>query len=127
MSTSTYTMTNRELLRYKKHLRHRRIVRRRLAVAFISLFLIILFVLSVNCLNTQATEELPETTYKYFKYHTVAHGDSLWSMAEEHIDYEFYSSLDDYVDEVKEINHLSDDCIKVGQSLVIPYFSNVYK
>lgn len=127
MNTATYTMTNRDLLRFKKYLNHKKILRRRFALAILGIFLVLLFVFSLNCLNTEASEELPETTYKYFTYHTVAPGDSLWSMAEEYIDYNFYNNLDEYINEVKEINHLSDSTIKAGENLVVPYFSNIYK
>ena len=85
-----------------------------------------LFVLSFNSI-AQATEELPETTYKYFTYHTVDKGDTLWSLAEEYIDYNFYNNIHDYVSEVKEINHMIDDTIQVGQTVVIPYFSTIYQ
>ena len=126
MNTAVYPMTKRELLAYKKQLNHRKVLRRRFAFGFISILLVLLFVFSFTSI-AQATEELPETTYKYFTYHTVDKGDTLWSMAEEYIDYNFYNNLDEYINEVKEINHLSDSTIKAGENLVVPYFSNIYK
>ena len=126
MNTSVYPMTKRELLTYRRELNHRKILRRRMALGILSLLLILLFVLSFNSI-AQATEELPETTYKYFTYHTVDKGDTLWSLAEEYIDYNFYNSIHDYVSEVKEINHMIDDTIQVGQTVVIPYYSNIYQ
>ncbi|MBR4085262.1 MAG: LysM peptidoglycan-binding domain-containing protein [Lachnospiraceae bacterium] len=126
MNISIYPMTKRELLIYKKQLQHKKILRRRIAICTLSLLLIFLFVLSFNNM-VQATEELPETTYKYFTYYTVDKGDTLWSMAEEYIDYEFYDSIHEYVEEVKEINHMCNDIILVGETIVIPYFSNIYQ
>ena len=126
MNNTAYPMTKRELLSYKRQINHRKVLRRRIAVSILSVFLIILFVLSCNSI-AQATEEIPETTYKYFTYHTVDKGDTLWNLAEEYIDYNFYENIQDYVSEVKEINHMKDDTIRVGQTIVIPYFSNIYQ
>ncbi len=126
MNTSVYPTTKRELLAYRKQLHHRKIIRRRIAIGVLSILLLLLFVFSFNFIS-QANEEIPETTYKYFTYHTVDKGDTLWSMAEDYIDYEFYENIHEYIAEVKEINHLSDDNIRVGQTIVIPYFSNIYQ
>lgn len=126
MNTALYPMTKKELLKYKKQLNHKKIIRRRFALGTLSVLLILLFVFSFNNI-VQATEEIPETTYKYFTYHTVDKGDTLWTMAEEYIDYEFYNNIHEYVAEVKEINHMSNDTILVGQTIVIPYFSNIYQ
>ncbi len=126
MNTSVYPMTKRELLAYKKQLNHRKVLRRRIAIGTLSVLLVLLFVFSFNSI-AQATEELPETTYKYFTYHTVDKGDTLWSMAEEYIDYDYYKNIHEYVSEVKEINHMNDDTVRIGQTIVIPYFSNIYK
>ena len=126
MNTAVYPMTKRELLAYKKQLNHRKVLRRRFAFGFITILLVLLFVFSFTSI-AQATEELPETTYKYFTYHTVDKGDTLWSMAEEYIDYDYYKDIYEYVSEVKEINHMTDDTICLGQTIVIPYFSNIYQ
>ncbi len=126
MNNTAYPMTKRELLSYKRQINHRKVLRRRIVVSILSVFLIILFVLSFNSI-AQATEEIPETTYKYFTYHTVDKGDTLWNLAEEYIDYNFYENIQDYVSEVKEINHMTDDTIIAGQTIVIPYFSNIYQ
>lgn len=126
MNTTTYPMTNRELLRHKKQLHKRKIIRRRIAASILSTLLILLFIFSFNSM-VHATEELPETTYKYFCYHTVDKGDTLCSLAEEYIDYKYYRNIYEYVLEVKEINQMKDDTIRVGQIIVIPYFSNIYQ
>ena len=58
---------------------------------------------------------------KYFKCITVDEDDTLWSIAEENISEE-YSSISDYIDEVKSINNLVGDKIYYGATLVIPYY-----
>ena len=127
MNASVYPMTKRELLLYRKQLNHKKVLRRRIAVGILSILLVLLFVLSFNSIMAQATEELPETTYKYFTYYTIEKGDTLWKLAEEYIDYNFYKNIQEYVSEVKEINHMTDDSIRAGHTLVIPYFSTIYQ
>ncbi len=53
----------------------------------------------------------------------VEEGDSLWSIAGEHLSEE-YRSMDQYILEVKRINHISGDEIHSGAYLVIPYYTN---
>ena len=126
MSTVAYPITKREILNYRRKIRRQRELRKRVVLAALTLFLTLIFALSYNVIVSQANENTEDVTYKYFTYHQVTKGDTLWSIAESHIDYEFYDSIQEYVDEVSEINHLNGDTIKVGQSIVIPYFSGQY-
>ncbi len=61
---------------------------------------------------------------KYFKSITIASGDTLESIADQYINSE-YRSTKQYVNEVKQMNHMLDDEIKTGDSLVIPYYGYV--
>lgn len=126
MNTLTYPITKREILNYRRKLHRQREIRRKVVLTILALFCAIVFALSYNVIISQANSDMSDITYKYFTSHCVAKGDTLWSIAEENIDYEFYDCIQEYIDEVTEINHLSNDTIKVGQSIIIPYFSNRY-
>lgn len=126
MNTLTYPITKREILNYRRKLRRQREIRRRVVLTVLAIFCAIVFAFSYNVIVSQANSDMSDVTYKYFTSHCVTKGETLWSIAEENIDYEFYRSIQDYIDEVTEINHLSDDTIKVGESIIIPYFSNQY-
>lgn len=126
MNTAAYPITNRELLNVRRKMRRQRAIRRRVVLTFLALFLTFIFTLSYNVLITQANDDMSDVSYKYFTYHEVVKGETLWSIAQENIDYEFYDSIQEFIAEVMEINHLTDDTIKVGENIVIPYFSDMY-
>ena len=90
-----------------------------------SFLLILGIVFSVKAINSKAVEET-NVTYKYFKSFEIGRDDTLWSIAKEHIDYSYYDDINEYIAEVVSINHLNDDTIKYGQSIIIPYFSNEF-
>lgn len=75
--------------------------------------------------STKAQAAPAETSYKYYTSIQVQKGDTLWDIASEHISGE-YASMNDYIDEICEINHVSDSDIHSGQYLTIPYYSNEY-
>ena len=81
------------------------------------------------CMTTQTANADSRETGDRYKYYTsiyVEPGDSLWSIAEEHITVD-YESIYEYIDEVKSINHLKSDFLKTGTRLCIPYYSSDYK
>ena len=61
---------------------------------------------------------------KRFTNYTVQSGDSLWSVASEHIDYTYYRDIYEYMEELREMNHLKSDNIYYGQNLIITYYVN---
>ena len=63
-----------------------------------------------------------ENWKKYFKAFEIGKDDTLWKIAKEHIDYTYYDDINEYIEEVMCINHMKDDTIKYGQSIIIPYF-----
>ena len=126
MNTLTYPITKRELLNCRRKIRRQQELRRRVVLTVLALFLAIVFAFSYNVIVSQANNDTSDVKYKYFTHHEVSKGDTLWSIAETNIDYDFYDSIQDYVDEVAEINHLKDETILIGQTIVIPYFSNMY-
>ncbi len=126
MNTASYTIMKKDILNYRRKLRRKREIRRRILFCVLSLFCAIILALSYNVIISEANDDMTDITYKYFTSHEVSKGDTLWSIAEENIDYDFYDHIQDYVDEVMEINHLKNDKIKVGQSIIVPYFSNEY-
>ncbi len=61
--------------------------------------------------------------YKYYTSIKVQPGDTLWDIAEEYIDYDYYSTRMDYIYEVMKINHLITDHLTAGKKITIPYYS----
>ena len=94
-----------------------------LILTLITLTCIVFLLLSVRSAEAQKQEE---ARYKYFTSVVVDPGDSLWSIAEEHMTDE-YASIYDYVSEIAEINHLKGDYLTSGQTLCIPYYCSEYK
>ena len=93
------------------------------AVMFLTI-LATVFVIT-NCLKAnqvKASSAKEETIY--YKTIQVEEGDTLWTLADQYMG---NSSFDkqQYIDEVKEINHLTDDTIESGAYLMIPYVETV--
>jgi hypothetical protein len=61
---------------------------------------------------------------KYFTTIQVESGDTLWEIADEYMTPE-YASIADYMDEVRTINHISEDDITAGCYITIPYYAEI--
>ena len=92
-------------------------------LVLIPILAVILFIVLFGS-KAEARQEKP--LYKYYTSIEVQYGDTLTSIAKEHT--EGYSSVREYVEEVKFMNSLkSADEIKCGQILYIPYYSTEWK
>jgi len=126
MNTATYPITNRDLLNIRRKLRRQRTLRRRIVFTTLAIFITLIFTFSYNVLVTQANDDMSDVKYKYYTYHEVEKGETLWSIAENYIDYDYYESISDYIKELRVMNHLNDDLIKVGEDIVVTYYSGEY-
>lgn len=68
-----------------------------------------------------STIQAQGTRQKQFTSIKVKQGESLWTIAKEHMGEE-YDSVNDYIDEVCETNHIYDGKITDGMYIVIPYY-----
>ncbi len=76
----------------------------------------LLAICSSAILTKATTSDDAETVYyKYYTQIEIQKGDSLWSLAGE------------YMEEVAELNQLSSTTIFEGQSLIVPYYDDIYK
>ena len=124
---SVYYMTDSELRAYKRMKRRARIIRNRIFAAILSVCFIALIAVCYFSIKSSANTWGNEISFKYYTEITVSDGESLWSIADEFIDYEQYKDKAAYVAEVKQINHLNDNCdIRSGQKLVLPYYSSEF-
>ena len=76
--------------------------------------------------QARAEERPKEPTYKYYTSIQVRSGDTLWEIAEKYRTEE-YEDIPSYIEEVKEINHLTSSHITDGMYLCIPYYTTEYK
>ncbi len=60
-------------------------------------------------------------TVKYYRSIEVTPGDTLWDIAGDYVSVE-YKDRYAYIDEVKKLNHLTDDQISAGEFLTVPYY-----
>ena len=60
----------------------------------------------------------------YYKTIQVEEGDTLWTLADQYMGSNSFDRQQ-YIDEVKEMNHLTDDTIESGAYLMIPYVETV--
>lgn len=79
------------------------------------------FIILVSTGNKIQAEE-SDTACKQYRSVLINPGDSLWSIASEYMD-GHYSSIQQYIDELKYINHLSSDTIYSDKYLLVPYYA----
>ena len=95
----------------------------------LTICLIALLAIRSSRILTKATtaEEAKNVYYKYYTQIEIQAGDSLWDIAGSYMAYGPYDSRNDYMEEVVEINQLSDTTIIAGQHLIVPYYESNYK
>lgn len=99
--------------------------RRRLLFAFLCLLISIISLCSGFIVN--ADTEAGSHRYKYYTDIEIKAGDSMWDIALRYMTEE-YSSPEQYIREVAQINDLSDpDHIYDGQHIAVPYYSALLK
>lgn len=81
------------------------------------------FIIKRDALTASAGTDPAENRYKYYMSIEIQKDDSLWGIAKQYRTSE-YSTIDEYVKEVKQINHLVSDLIYEGAYLCIPYYSS---
>ena len=102
---------------YEKHLL--------LLLATLLLMFVFAWVLSEKTNISQVKSSSVEEPYKYYTSVQVKQGDSLWSIASSYMTAEC-GEVSAYIDEIKELNHLSNDAIHAGEYLLVPYYEPVY-
>ena len=90
--------------------------------AVLVMIIVCLAVSSVVLANSKKEENI----YKYYTSIEIKPGDTLWSIADEYC-HDMNLSVQDYIKEVKRLNHLSSDSITSGQYLTVMYVSSEYK
>lgn len=107
-------------------IRRRRELRRHFLIFILTLILSVGISVTFFSFRTKAQSSGEEIQYKYYKSIVVESGDTLWNLAEEYSVLEYYGSHQEYIDEVMQMNGLSDDKITAGQYIIIPYFSSEF-
>lgn len=111
--------------RLQKAMRKRKI-RKNLCLTFFTFCLVITLSLFYQSFSSKAKSISEPIQYKYYKSVSVSYGETLTTMALAHYE-NGYESVEDYISEVKNINHLDSDSILAGQFLILPYYSSELK
>ena len=115
--------------RANKSLQKREAVVRR-QKGFLAVVIIVLISLGVllgGNINALASSKADIASYnKYYTSIRVESGDTLWSIADEYIA-DFNLSKEDYIKEICQLNHISEDDIHAGAYIIIPYYSHEVK
>ncbi len=120
-------MTDREYRTYKRALRRRRAFHKKCLLVMATICLVLLGTISYQSIRSSAHTQDDVIEYKYYTNVTIGYGETLWNLADEYIDYEYYKDKNAYITEVCSINHLqSDSDIIAGQKLIVPYYSDVF-
>ena len=87
---------------------------------------ILMIFLSGKAVLTTEAGTADSTRYKYYNSIEIEEDTTLWEVAELYMTEE-YDSIEDYIDEVMEINHLKSDLIYTGAYICVPYYSSEVK
>ena len=130
--SAIYTARTMVAARPSRSRREKRIARlrreariRSLLLVLISVILTTAAVLTITAHKANA-DRMDVPTYKYYTSVSVKSGDTLWSIAQEYISCE-YEDTNDYIREVRSINHLVGNDLTPGEYLTVPYYSTEYK
>ena len=107
-------------------IRRKRAAKRQLITALILFFTVLASVLIIsNCLRAnQVKASSAKAENIYYKTVEVEEGDTLWDLADHYMGEKSFSRQE-YIEQVKELNHLIGDTIESGAYLMVPYAETV--
>lgn len=106
--------------------RRQQVTRQRMVVAVLTLLVVFCgTLLGSSMASVRSEASIEHGAIKYYTSIQIEQGDTLWSIADIYRTAD-YSTVQDYIDEVKELNHLGPDEIHSGQYLTIPYYSGEF-
>lgn len=94
--------------------------RRRFIISCIVTFLCLQIILNI-CFRVYTADGHSNTPPFQIKTVSVQEGDSLWDIAFKHQN-DMTKNTYKYIEEIKELNLLKDDTIKIGDKLLIPVY-----
>ena len=104
---------------------------RRKMICAVALAAVMVLFISAFAIRSKAgsPDEYDDTVYyKYTTMYRVCDGDTLTSIAEQYMDDVHYSSVSEYVSEIRQMNQMYfSDEIKAGELISICYYSTEYK
>ncbi len=107
-------------------IRRKREMKKHMLMFVLGIICVLFLSFSYQAITINADETTEDVSYKYYTSIMIESGDTLWTLAAEYGDDIHYKSTADYIKEVMQINHLSDDRIKTGDFLIVPYYSNEF-
>ena len=119
-STSSPICIRRNNVRIRRILSKNRIVTLSLLFGIAS-FIIIGIILFTVFLPSKSNQDI--VANKYYKSIQIQKGYTLWSIATENMDVNYYKNTSEYVKEIKTINALVSDRVTAGNYMIIPYYS----
>ena len=102
----------------KRSRKNNRSLRKQLIICMTSIIIIVLGCGFFGNIRSSAHDSISDDTY--YTSITIERGDTLWSIAEEYITDDF-DSIPEYIQALKNMNGLEDDCIRSGMSLTVSY------
>lgn len=128
MNTNTCRNNRRVKSNRNKSNRNKRIMRkifgRRALIMCITIIIIVCFASFNVSANTSKRNNPVEEAKKQFVSYQIQSGDNLYSIARDYCDTSYYSSYEEFINEVIKINKLRDDNIIQGRNLILPVFEN---
>ncbi|WP_049960253.1 LysM peptidoglycan-binding domain-containing protein [Pseudobutyrivibrio sp. LB2011] len=97
-----------------------RIVRNRKIMLLAAIIASLLF--GFILFSNRAAAETNRQVYTYYTSYEIQPGDTLWSIADQFMGPD-YTDKQDFISNIKSMNHLLDDDITAGNYLVIEYSS----
>ncbi|MGN0143138.1 MAG: LysM peptidoglycan-binding domain-containing protein [Roseburia sp.] len=95
----------------------------KILLGFLFMAIVLIVVSSILFFGTlRANAASTETSSKYYTSIQVEEGDTLWEIADSYMTDE-YSDRQEYITEICNMNHISEDTIHAGQYLTIPYYA----
>lgn len=109
---------------HNKKIRKRKLqVRRNIFILVMSIAAAVVCASFMASFSAQARGNYNAPECKYYKSIEISKGDTLWSIAEEHIDKSRYKNVSEYINEVKAMNSIASDNIVSGSHIIIPYYA----
>ncbi len=118
-----YYMERAEKRRIHRLQREKQVKRQRF-IMIIILFMIVLIaaVFSISRFTYASSDIVTQPRAKYYKSILIYQDDTLYSIAESYMSQE-YKDAAQYINEVKNMNHMLNNTITTGDYLIIPYYS----